>query len=130
MQDEFTVEPKKASGAVVLDAPLIHGQDIFCLELCRSEDSIVDGSHSWYSDGGGTRYNPVLYEEQVIHIPNNTDSFVITINISPSESKGYLGGFTMTMDMLPGDEDWKELELALCVLGTKQNLLFQNCMLT
>jgi hypothetical protein len=115
MQDEFTVEPKKASGAVVLDAPLIHGQDIFCLELCRSEDSIVDGSHSWYSDGGVTHFNPVHYEEQVIRIPNNTDSFVSTMNTSPSESKGCLSGFTTTMYMLPGDEDEKELELALCV---------------
>jgi hypothetical protein len=59
IQNEFAVEPKKAPGAVVLDAPLIHGQDIFCSELWRSEDSIVDGSYSWYSDGGVTRYNPV-----------------------------------------------------------------------
>jgi hypothetical protein len=46
MQNEFTVEPKNTSGAVVLDAPLIHGQDIFYSELWRLEDSIVDGSHS------------------------------------------------------------------------------------
>jgi hypothetical protein len=108
MQNEFTVEPKKASDAVVLDAPSIHGQDIICLELCRSEISIVDGSHSWYSDGGVTHYNPVQYEEQVIHIPNNTDSFVITMNTSPSESKGCPSGFTMTMDMLSGDDDEKK----------------------
>ncbi len=63
--NEFVIEPKMSSGAVVRDlsshSGLKSGDDFFFTELWTSHALIIDGSHTWYSDGGISSYNPVLY---------------------------------------------------------------------
>ena len=64
--NEFTIEPKKVSGAVIRNISISseeRGKDIFLTELWRS-DSTLDGSHYWNSDGGVATYNSVRFEEQ------------------------------------------------------------------
>ena len=93
--NEFIIEPKKASGTVVKDITThagMEGSDIFFTELWTSEPSIVDGSHIWYSDGGVGSYNRLLYEEQVIAIPNSIGSFYLAMDTSESQPKGRING--------------------------------------
>ena len=68
--NEFTIEPKKATGQVVKDiqsADGFAGQDIFFTELWDNTNTIEqadDGTHAWISDQGIASYNPVRYEIQ------------------------------------------------------------------
>ena len=62
--NQFTIEPKVASGAVLRDIPTAPGslgQDIFFTE------SFLNGA--WYRDHGIASYNPVVYEVQQVFIP-------------------------------------------------------------
>jgi len=82
--NEFVIEPKKASGAYVkdIDAPLgFKGRDVYFTELWTSDASVVDGSHTWHSDGGVALYNGVQYEIQTLLLPS-----------------GAHGNYTLTMD--------------------------------
>ena len=93
--NEFTIEPKKASGTVVKDITThagMEGSDIFFTELWTSDPSILDGSHIWYSDGGVGSYNRLLYEEQVVAIPNSVSSFYLAMDTSESKPKGRING--------------------------------------
>ena len=38
------------------------GRDLFFTELWTSPLSLLDGTHTWASDGGIAAYEPVLYE--------------------------------------------------------------------
>lgn len=68
--NEFTIEPKKATGQVVKDiqsADGFAGKDIFFTELWDSSNTIAqadDGTHVWIKDQGVASYNPVRYEIQ------------------------------------------------------------------
>jgi hypothetical protein len=87
--NEFTIEPKKASGAPVKDVTArsnfgtpgdtnglysvdFTGQDLFFTELWTSNVDVLDGTHTWDSDGGVAAYSPVLYEIQRLFIPGGT----------------------------------------------------------
>lgn len=107
--NEFIVEPKKASGAIVRDITAsdgMAGQDLFFSELWTSNPSVVDGSHEWYSDGGLASYNPVQYEEQVIFVPSTfVGSFRLTMDTSPDKPKGRVGGHSATTVEIGGGDD-------------------------
>ena len=67
--NEFTIEPKKASGELVKDVDAANGfagEDVFFTELWNTPPSVTNGSHEWSSDGGVAKYNPVIYEIQEI----------------------------------------------------------------
>jgi len=81
--NEFTVEPKKASGAPVKDVTArsnfgapdpvdFSGGDVFFTELWTSGVDVLDETHSWAIDGGVAAYSPVLYEIQRLYIPGGT----------------------------------------------------------
>eukprot|EP00804_Cyclotella_cryptica_P021433 CCRYP_005783-RA/>CCRYP_005783-RA protein AED:0.00 eAED:0.00 QI:831/1/1/1/1/1/3/2372/6166 len=93
--NEFTIEPKKASGKVVKDLTThdaMSGGDIFFTELWTSDPSIVDGSHVWYSDGGVSSYNRLLHEEQVIAIPESVGPFFLAMDTSEFQQGGRIDG--------------------------------------
>eukprot|EP00956_Cyclotella_meneghiniana_P024540 scaffold49415_cov101-Cyclotella_meneghiniana.AAC.2 len=99
--NEFTIEPKKASGSVVKDITTharMEGGDVFFNELWTSDPSIVDGSHMCYSDGGVSRYNRLLYEEQVITIPDSVGPFFLAMDTSEDQINGRIHGeYSQTM---------------------------------
>ena len=102
--NEFVIEPKKASGAVIRDlssyAGVKSGDDIFFTELWTSSASVIDGSHSWYSDGGVSSYNPVLYIEQIIAIPTDIDTFHLSMDTSETQPLGRIDGtYARTQDI-------------------------------
>ena len=66
----------------------MEGGDVFFTELWTSDPSIVDGSHTWYSDGGVSRYNRLLYEEQVITIPDSVGPFFLAMDTSEDQING------------------------------------------
>ena len=70
----------------------MEGGDVFFTELWTSDPSIVDGSHTWYSDGGVSRYNRLLYEEQVITIPDSVGSFFLAMDTSEDQINGRIHG--------------------------------------
>ena len=88
--NEFIIEPKKASGAVVKDvqaAQGFQGGDIFMTEFWDSAPSVIDGTHSWVEDHGIATYNPVRYEIQRIFTAatgmnnlSSADSFVLQLD--------------------------------------------------
>jgi hypothetical protein len=85
--NEFTIEPKKATGNVVKDiqsADGFAGQDIFFTELWDSSNTVAqadDGTHAWIQDQGLASYNPVRYEIQKINTQIGSG------NTIPSESQ-------------------------------------------
>jgi len=88
--NEFTIEPKKATGAVVRDVHTyagMEGGDVFFTELWTSDPSTVDGSHTWYSDGGVSSYNTLLYIEQMIGIPKEVTEIPFTLSMDTSETQ-------------------------------------------
>ena len=113
--NEFIIEPKKVSGAIVRDVTAsdgMAGRDEFFTELWSSDPSVIDGSHDWYSDGGVAVYNPVRYEEQVVFVPDSfTGSFQLTMDTSPSKAKGRLGGYSATTTDLEAGESLTDLLL-------------------
>jgi len=113
--NEFIIEPKKASGAIVRDVTAsdgMAGRDEFFTELWSSDSSVIDGSHDWYSDGDVAVYNPVRYEEQVVFVPDSfTGSFQLTMDTSPSKAKGRLGGYAATTTDLEAGESLTDLLL-------------------
>jgi hypothetical protein len=101
--NEFTVEPKKASGAPVKDVtsrsnfgardPVdFSGGDVFFTELWAAASAdVVDETHAWAADGGVASYSPALYEIQRLYLPAGTT-----------------GGFRLKFDQsanFPGKED-------------------------
>lgn len=63
-RNEFTIEPKKASGDVlreVTTAVGFEGEDIFFVETYRDS--------KWYRDEGVASYNPVIYEVVSVRFP-------------------------------------------------------------
>ena len=64
--NSFLIEPKQASGAVLVDSatPSYQGQDLFLTESYTS-----DGQ--WYRDQGIATYNPTTYEIQQIVVPSD-----------------------------------------------------------
>ena len=112
--NEFTIEPKKASGAVVRDIttyPGMEGSDIFFTELWSSDVSIVDGSHTWYADGGVSSYNSLVYEEQVVAVPNGVGSFFLSMDTSESLPLGRMDGFYSKTRDFDGIHDVTEQSL-------------------
>ncbi len=101
--NEFLIEPKTASGSVVQDFSTsegMEGKDIFFTELWTSDASIVDGSHSWYSNGGVSTYNPVLYIEQMVAIPLDIGAFYLSMDTSETQPLGRIDGiFAQTRDI-------------------------------
>ncbi|KAL7532002.1 hypothetical protein ACHAXR_005653, partial [Thalassiosira sp. AJA248-18] len=93
--NEFTIEPKKATGSVVRDISTydgMEGGDVFFTELWTSDASIIDGSHTWYSDGGVSSYNSLLYIEQMIAIPKVVGAFHLSMNTSEEQPWGRIDG--------------------------------------
>ena len=112
--NEFTIEPKKASGAVVRDIttyPGMEGRDIFFTELWSSDVSIVDGSHAWYADGGVSSYNSLLYEEQIVVVPNNVGSFFLSMDTSEGLPWGRIDGYYAKTRDFDGIQDATEQSL-------------------
>ena len=103
--NEFTIEPKKATGAVVRDVHTyagMEGGDVFFTELWMSDPSTVDGSHTWYSDGGVSSYNTLLYIEQMIGIPKEVTEIPFTLSMDTSETQpwGRIDGmYSQTSDI-------------------------------
>jgi len=62
--NEFTIEPKLASGAVLRDVTTAAG--FAGLDLFLTESYV---NNSWYADQGIATYNPVVYEVQAITFP-------------------------------------------------------------
>ena len=99
--NEFTIEPKKASGMPVKDvttAAGLDGKDVFFTELW---DAAGDG---WYTDGGEASYNPVTYAVQSVTIPSTSNgnyagglTFALTLDRTPQ-------GVTDTTSNLDGDD--------------------------
>jgi hypothetical protein len=105
--NEFTIEPKKASGTVVKDITThagMEGGDIFFTELWTSDPSITDGSHTWYSDGGVGSYNRLLNEEQVIAIPNIVESFSLAMDTSVTAPHGRIDGERSQTELIRVEE--------------------------
>ncbi|KAF1323264.1 Projectin/twitchin, partial [Globisporangium splendens] len=93
--NQFAIAPRMASGDVVTYAtmpPGFQGQDLFWTELWSSPPSIVDGTHSFVSDGGLAVYNPVVYEIQTITFNGVTGTFNFKLDTSTSR----LGGVVAT----------------------------------
>ncbi|KAF1314868.1 Projectin/twitchin, partial [Globisporangium splendens] len=93
--NQFGIAPRMASGGVVTYAtipPGFQGQDLFWTELWSSPPSIVDGTHSFVSDGGLTVYDPVVYEIQTITFNGVTGTFNFKLDTSTS----HLGGVVAT----------------------------------
>lgn len=100
--NEFIIEPKTASGSVVKDLSASGGigEDIFFTELWTSDASIVDGSHIWYSDGGLSTYNPVLYIEQLLSISADIGAFHLSMDTSETQPLGRIDGvYSQTRDI-------------------------------
>ncbi|KAL3774885.1 hypothetical protein ACHAW5_007303 [Stephanodiscus triporus] len=116
--NEFIIEPKTATGSVVRDLSSydgMEGGDIFFTELWSSDVSIIDGSHTWYSDGGVCSYNPVLYIEQVIAIPKGIGTFHLSMDTSETKPLGRIdGAYYQTSDIT--DVSKVALEVALSEL--------------
>ena len=96
--NEFTIEPKKASGlpTTLLDGN--QGLDIFFTELWHSDAPSVDDSHRWHSDGGLATFNPIQYEVQILTILAGAPAFRLTMDTSD-----LLDGVRLTSKMLPGE---------------------------
>ena len=95
--NEITIEPKKASGAAVRDIAVSNGMagtDIFFSELWKSDGTVLDGSHDWYSDGGLAVYNSAHYEKQEIFVPVGVGTFhlIMDTTYSSAKSTGRIGG--------------------------------------
>ena len=91
------------------------GGDIFFTELWTSDASIIDGSHTWYSDGGVSSYNSVLYIEQTIKIPKDIGAFRLSMDTSESQPLGRIDGiYSQTSDIT--DTSKLSLEAALAEL--------------
>ena len=107
--NEFLIEPKTATGSVVQGISTsegMEGKDIFFTELWTSDESIVDGSHSWYSDGGVGTYNPVLYIEQLVAIPFDIDKFHLSMDTSETQPLGRIDGiYAQTRDITDASTD-------------------------
>ena len=101
--NEFTIDPKKASGSVVQDISTyagLEGGDVFFAEWWTSDASIVDGSHTWYSDRGVSSYNSLLYIEQMIAIPKVVGTFHLSMYTSEAQPWGRIDGiFPQTRDL-------------------------------
>ena len=101
--NEFTIEPKKASGSVVRDIATysgMEGGDVFFTELWTSDPSVIDGSHTWYSDGGVSSYNTLLYIEQMIGIPKAIGTFHLSMDTSETQVLGRIDGiYSQTSDI-------------------------------
>ena len=118
--NEFTIEPKKASGAVVRDVtayPGMEGTDIFFTELWSSDVSIVDGSHTWYADGGVSSYNALVHEEQVVVVPSNVGSFFLSMDTSESLPWGRIDGLHSKTRNFNGIHDVTEQSLQEALSG-------------
>ena len=73
-RNQFTIEPKQASGQVLRDvttAAGFAGKDVFFTESFRNG--------TWYRDHGVAKYNPVAYEIQSIFIPNTATAVYFTV---------------------------------------------------
>ncbi|KAL9189871.1 hypothetical protein ACHAXT_009546 [Thalassiosira profunda] len=101
--NEFTIEPKKASGSVVRDVSTYEGMeagDVFFSELWTSDASVLDGSHTWYSDGGPSSYSALLPIEQMVVVPTSVGTFHLSMDTSESQPWGRLDGvFAKTRDL-------------------------------
>lgn len=99
--NEFIIEPKKATGSVVRDMATYEGMeggDVFFTELWTS--SVVDGSHTWYSDGGVSSYNSPRYIEQMIAIPKVVGTFHLSMDTSEAQPWGRIdGAYSQTKDI-------------------------------
>jgi len=84
--NEFIIEPKKASGAVVQDldsASGFKGKDLFYTELWNSDASGPGQLPNWYQDGDLATYNSVEYCIQKIAIASGTTgNFTLTYDTS------------------------------------------------
>ena len=123
--NRFTIEPKKASGAVVKDltaAANMAGGDIFYTELWTSDTSVVDGTHTWSSDGGLAVYNPVQYDIQTIETtvmsPSTISSGTFQLVFDTQRSSGgYLDGTRSVTAAIAYDADAKAFKDALELLS-------------
>ena len=70
----------------------MEGGDVFFTELWTSGASIVDESHNWYSDGGVSSYNSLLYIEHMIAIPRAVGIFHLSMDTSESQPWGHIDG--------------------------------------
>lgn len=118
--DARTIEPKSASGTVVRDIPTTggsHHKDIFFTELWMP-DCAVDGSHSWYSDGGPSSYNSPQLEEQIMNIPLDIGQFYMIMDTSENQPFGRTdGNLARSVDLNSTDVNALKLERALSMFG-------------
>lgn len=106
MSNEFTIEPKKASGAAVRDVNVpagFEGSDIFFTELWNGDCADQYEVYEWYADGGVASYNPVRYEKQVLLIQSGTGPFTLTMDTRETQPKGRIDGSLAITFELPGD---------------------------
>lgn len=117
-KNEFIIEPKRASGAEVTDEQVVEssrGDELFFIELWKPITKL-DGSHDWVSDGGVASYNPVIYEEQIVSVPDDVESFTLTMDTSQYKPGGRLGGFVATTYALKAPISAEDLKTALDLL--------------
>jgi hypothetical protein len=93
-RNQFTIQPKMASGAVLKDVTIaagFAGKDIFVTETFYSNNN------SWYRDQGVASYNPQIYEIQEIRILstalNNNIRITLEDYLTPSSSAIYNSGY-------------------------------------
>ncbi|RHZ10616.1 hypothetical protein DYB31_002620, partial [Aphanomyces astaci] len=99
--NQFTIEPKKASGNVVTDldaASGFVGSDTFFTELWSSPANVVDGTHAWVADGGVATYNPATFEIQSITITASTGLFTVKLDTSVARLGGVLSTSTVPLN--------------------------------
>uniref|UniRef100_K3WF50 Titin n=1 Tax=Globisporangium ultimum (strain ATCC 200006 / CBS 805.95 / DAOM BR144) TaxID=431595 RepID=K3WF50_GLOUD len=99
--NQFAIAPRKASGDVVTYAtmpPGFQGQDLFWTELWSSPPSVVDGTHSFVSDGGLAVYNPVVYEIQTITFNGVAGTFTFKLDTSTTRLGGVIATSTIAVN--------------------------------
>ena len=93
--NHFVVEPHKANGAPLKDlsaAAGFEGQDVFFTEMWSSPPDVLDGTHTWVSDGGVATYDPVVYEVQSITTDIGAGSISGTFEVALDRSGVNLWG--------------------------------------
>ena len=105
--NEFTIEPKKATGAPVRDrtaAKGFAGGDVFFTEMWHPTNA------SWYVDGGVAKYNPVIYEIQRVILADATPTanWSLTLDLTNRAD-----GYVETTEDIPAEANARHVKYAL-----------------
>ncbi|KAJ0394774.1 hypothetical protein ATCC90586_000434 [Pythium insidiosum] len=100
--NEFTIAPRKASGAVVTYATLpaaFQGRDRFWTELWATPPSVVDGTHAFVDASGGlAQYNAPVYDVQSLTFDGTTGTFRLKLDTSTSRVGGVVALSPVAVD--------------------------------